>query len=187
MGFSKQEYWSVFPFNPPGDLLDPGIEPTSLTSSALAARFFTTGATCEALKNMYMCGEPGVGSWEKLFCPGQIPFLTGLLSLSPTAVFLCDASHLLLPRSNAAFSKKLSLTPPRPSIFWAPTVLSLPPSQHWAHGVVGKWVHAWLSYQTKRSSRAVTRFDSFCPIFLESGKLALRLLWPCGIQRKEVI
>ena len=66
------------------------------------------GATCEALKNMYMCGEPGVGSWEKLFCPGQIPFLTGLLSLSPTAVFLCDASHLLLPRSNAAFSKKLS-------------------------------------------------------------------------------
>ena len=120
--------WIAIPSS--GDLPNPGIEPTSLTSSALAARFFTTGATCEALKNMYMCGEPGVGSWEKLFCPGQIPFLTGLLSLSPTAVFLCDASHLLLPRSNAAFSKKLSLTPPRPSIFWAPTVLSLPPSQH---------------------------------------------------------
>ena len=122
--------WPALPCPPPGGLPNPGIEPTSLTSSALAARFFTTGATCEALKNMYMCGEPGVGSWEKLFCPGQIPFLTGLLSLSPTAVFLCDASHLLLPRSNAAFSKKLSLTPPRPSIFWAPTVLSLPPSQH---------------------------------------------------------
>ena len=27
--FSKQEYWSVLPFPPPGDLLNPGIEPLS--------------------------------------------------------------------------------------------------------------------------------------------------------------
>jgi len=27
MGFSRQEYWSVFPFPSPGDLPDPGIEP----------------------------------------------------------------------------------------------------------------------------------------------------------------
>ena len=32
-GFSQQEYWSGWPFSPPGDLLDPGIEPESLTSS----------------------------------------------------------------------------------------------------------------------------------------------------------
>ena len=31
-GFSWQEHWSGFPCPPPGDLLDPGIEPTSLTS-----------------------------------------------------------------------------------------------------------------------------------------------------------
>ena len=37
MGFSRQEYWSGLPFPPPGDLPDPGIEPTSL---ALAGGFF---------------------------------------------------------------------------------------------------------------------------------------------------
>ena len=42
MGFSRQEYWSGLPFPPPGDPLDPGIEPMSL---ALAGGFFTTSAT----------------------------------------------------------------------------------------------------------------------------------------------
>ena len=37
--FSRQEYWSGLPFPSPGDLPDPGIEPTSL---ALAGGFFTT-------------------------------------------------------------------------------------------------------------------------------------------------
>ena len=35
-----------------GDLPDPGIEPTSLMSPALAGGFFTTSATWEALKPM---------------------------------------------------------------------------------------------------------------------------------------
>ena len=38
--FSRQEYWSGLPCPPPGDLPDPGIEPTSLRSPALAGRFF---------------------------------------------------------------------------------------------------------------------------------------------------
>ena len=42
MGFSRQEYWSELAFSPPGDLPDPGIKPTSLTSPALTAGFFTT-------------------------------------------------------------------------------------------------------------------------------------------------
>ena len=46
-GFSRQEYWSALPCCPPGDLPDPGIEPTSLMS-ALAGEFFTTSATWEA-------------------------------------------------------------------------------------------------------------------------------------------
>ena len=33
MGFSSQEYWSGLPCPPPGDLPDPGIEPTSLMST----------------------------------------------------------------------------------------------------------------------------------------------------------
>ena len=42
MEFSRQEYWSGFPFPPPVNLLNPGIKPTSLVSPALAGRFFTT-------------------------------------------------------------------------------------------------------------------------------------------------
>ena len=37
MGFSRQEYWSGLPCPPPGDLLDPGIEPVSPASSASQA------------------------------------------------------------------------------------------------------------------------------------------------------
>ena len=42
MGFSRQEYWSGLPFSSPGDLPDPGIEPTSLPSPVLAGGFFTS-------------------------------------------------------------------------------------------------------------------------------------------------
>ena len=48
MGVSRQEYWSGLPFIPPGDLPDPGIEPPSLVSPALAGGFFTTSSTWEA-------------------------------------------------------------------------------------------------------------------------------------------
>ena len=47
MGFSRQEYWNGLPCPPPGDLPDPGIEPASHVSLALAGRFFTTSATWE--------------------------------------------------------------------------------------------------------------------------------------------
>ena len=45
MGFSRQEYWSRLPCLPPGDLPDPGIEPSSLRSPAPAGRFLSTSAT----------------------------------------------------------------------------------------------------------------------------------------------
>ena len=52
MDFSRQEYWSGLPFSSPWDLLNPVTEPTSLVSSALAGRFFTTmppGKFCRSL------------------------------------------------------------------------------------------------------------------------------------------
>ena len=49
IGFSRQEYWSGLPCTAPRDLPNPGIEPMSLTSLALAGGFFTTNATWEAL------------------------------------------------------------------------------------------------------------------------------------------
>ena len=46
--FSRQELWGRWPFPTPGDIPNPGIEPTSLVSPALAGDFFfflTTDAT----------------------------------------------------------------------------------------------------------------------------------------------
>ena len=37
MGFARQEYWNGLPFSSPGDLPDPGIEPTALMSPILQA------------------------------------------------------------------------------------------------------------------------------------------------------
>ena len=42
MEFSRQEYRSVLPFPTPGDLSDPGIEPSSPVYPALAGGLFTT-------------------------------------------------------------------------------------------------------------------------------------------------
>ena len=53
MGFSRQEYWSGLPCPPPGDLLDPGIEPAFLMSPALANEFFTISAIWET-QNVHM-------------------------------------------------------------------------------------------------------------------------------------
>ena len=48
MELSRQESWSGVPGPPPGDLPNPGIEHTSLTSPALVVGFFTTRASREA-------------------------------------------------------------------------------------------------------------------------------------------
>ena len=61
LGFSvcrilQQECWSGLPFPPSGDLPNPGIEPVSLMSPALAARFFTTSITWEAHHYIYTVG-----------------------------------------------------------------------------------------------------------------------------------
>ena len=48
MGFFRQEYWSGLPWPPPGDLPDPGIEPISFMSPALAGGFCITTTTWEA-------------------------------------------------------------------------------------------------------------------------------------------
>ena len=74
MGFSRQEYWSGLPGPPPRDLPNPGMEPTSLMSPALAGGFFTTcpsiqgvqqtqgGRKSELLAVADVVGAPGLGS-----------------------------------------------------------------------------------------------------------------------------
>ena len=53
MGLSRQEYWSGVPFPAPGDLPEPGIQPTSPASPALAGGFFTASATWEHVHRLY--------------------------------------------------------------------------------------------------------------------------------------
>ena len=48
MEFSRQEYWSGLPCPPPWDLPDPGMEPASFMSPALAGEFFNASTTWEA-------------------------------------------------------------------------------------------------------------------------------------------
>ena len=55
MEFCKQEYWRELPCPPPGDLPDPGTEPTSLMSPALTGMLFTTSTIWEAQNLMSRC------------------------------------------------------------------------------------------------------------------------------------
>ena len=76
-GFSRQEYWSGLPCPPPGDLPNPGIEPMSLMSPALAGQFFTTRMTWgaplvprSAIKPM----SPAVEAWNlNLWATRKVP------------------------------------------------------------------------------------------------------------------
>ena len=65
-GFSWQEYWIGLPCPPPGDLPNPGIEPVSLKSHALAGRLFTTGAAWEALMALYQGLKTELVAWWEL-------------------------------------------------------------------------------------------------------------------------
>ena len=55
MELSRQEYCNGLPSPPPGDLPDPGIEPTSPVSPALAGGFFTTSANWEVPRYENIC------------------------------------------------------------------------------------------------------------------------------------
>ena len=55
MEFSRLEYWCGLPFPIPGDLPDPGVEPVSLMSPALAGRFFTAVPPRKPINNDNAC------------------------------------------------------------------------------------------------------------------------------------
>ena len=57
MEFSRQKYWSGFPFPSPEDLPSPGMEPAS---HALASRFFTTSATWETINKCLALNYGGI-------------------------------------------------------------------------------------------------------------------------------
>ena len=75
MVFPRKEYWCGLPFPPRGVLPDVGIKPTS---PALAARFFTTSTTWEALLLLGHTSSSLKGSflsshYLSIFCPQTLP------------------------------------------------------------------------------------------------------------------
>ena len=85
MDFSRQEYWNGLPCLPPEHLPQPGMEPVSLPSPALAGRFFTTSVIL--IIHLYLQifnSEACFFQAEKLFfktCP-------------PNAILLIITTHL---------------------------------------------------------------------------------------------
>ena len=80
MGFSRQAYWSGLPCPPPGDVPNPGIEPVSLMSPALAGGFFTTSG------HLYLVEKP-VNS-QNFGNPTQKGDLTLFRNLQSSAVLV---------------------------------------------------------------------------------------------------
>ena len=74
VGFSRQEYWSGLSFPPPRDLPNPGTKPTSLTSPALAGRFFTTSITWEAQELRVLVAQLYPTLCNLMVCPWNSPW-----------------------------------------------------------------------------------------------------------------
>ena len=93
MGFSRQRHWSGLPFPPAGDLPNPGIEPKSLMSPALAGRFFTISPSGKPTASQFFAppraadnhpGEMWLAGVGKAWCL-QSQTALSLGSCSPTS------------------------------------------------------------------------------------------------------
>ena len=93
MEFSRQEYWSGWPFPPPGDLPDPGIESASLVSPALAGWFFIASTAWEGPCMWLKVRKPRIVSSPCLYSGllGRIP--PDLEEVSPDDSHLSSSLH----------------------------------------------------------------------------------------------
>ena len=105
MGFFQQEYWSGLPFPPPGALSNPGIEPTSPVSPALAGGCFTTDPQ----------GKPSEREWM-------------FISESPLPQACAGTLLLLLSR----FSHVQLCATPQTAAHQAPPSLGFSRQEHWS-------------------------------------------------------
>ena len=109
LGFPRQEYWSGLPFLTPGDLPEPGIDPESLASPALAGRIFITApsakpsevySSVQSLSRAQLC--PTLCDLMDCSMPG-FPVHQQLLKLDQTHVHqVGDAIQLSHPLSSAS-------------------------------------------------------------------------------------
>ena len=93
MEFFRQEYWSGLPFPPPGDLLDPGIEPLSLASPASAGGFFTTVPPGKPQRTKALPFVYFVSFWDSVYYPPWSPVTQDLSKQSSS--FLIVSPQIL--------------------------------------------------------------------------------------------
>ena len=113
MGFPRQGYWNEWPFPPPRDLPDPGIEPEF---PALAGRFFTAEPPGKP-RNLITCGweykRIGVGcACESLLADDTSGVRTCAFTFFLKSPF-CSPSHqywdiLGVPKTPALWAFRLS-------------------------------------------------------------------------------
>ena len=82
LGFFRQEYWRGLPSPPPGDLPNPGIEPMSLTSPALAAVSLTLASPGKPIGTLKLFKDMGWLIYFK-YSPPRSP-----LGISPQSKIL---------------------------------------------------------------------------------------------------
>ena len=157
MEFSRQEYWSGLPSPPPGDLPDPGTEPMSLKSTALAGVLFTTIPTWKALIKYTQSQKQGILT-SQLF-----PSRTVVQLLSRVWLFTtCGLHHARLPcpsQSSQVCSDSYlwigdAIQPSYPLL--PPSPLTLHLSQHqgplgWVY-VIRTFFYQWHILECSRST-----------------------------------
>ena len=130
MVFSRQEYWSGWPFPTPGDLPDPGIEPTSLVSPALAGGFSTTEpAAAAAAKSHQSCPtlcDPIDGSPAGSPVPGILQART----LEWAAISFSDAWKWKVKVKSLSHVRLLAT--PWTVAYQAPPSMGFPRQEYWS-------------------------------------------------------
>ena len=105
------------PYPPPGDLPNPGIEPTvSLVSPELAGGFFTTNPIWEALNSLYM-GFPGISAGKESACNAGDPSSVPGLGRSPG-----EGKGYPLQYSWASLVAQMVKNPPAVWKTWVPSL-----------------------------------------------------------------
>ena len=143
--FSRQEYWSGLPYPPPGDLPNPGIEPTSCISPALADMFFTTSTTWEGFIDL---SESEVAQscpslWDPWTVARQAPLSMGFSRLEYWSGLPCPPPGDL-PDPGIKPASPMSPAPQADFYHWATEEVHRQtfPKPNSARGVVPKGCHS---------------------------------------------
>ena len=159
MGFSRRKYWSGLPCLPPGDIPEPGIEPTSLMSPALAGRLFTTSTTQKAhwlsLNNLPHHKAYQGQSWD--LNPGWGRPLSHSTRLLPHLLLLTrESGKLPYPFFNICnfFAKKVKDTQSCPTLCDSMDCI--------VHGILQAKILEWVAFHFSRGSSQPTDWTLLC-------------------------